>query len=384
MAHTSSTLEAEWSFLRAACSRSTSAQAFAARLQPAIRWQSLFDLAERHGVLPILYQRMSSVAESISADAMRAVQLSYETNLHKAMLLSLELIRIYDRLAEDGIEVLAHKGLALAEAVYGDIALRRAGDIDLLIQACDFPRIRDSVRELGYTPHLQMSQMQERAYLKSGYECAFDGTAGPNLLEVQWALQPRFYAVDFDMDGLFRRAVIIAVAGRPMKTLSAEDSFLVLSLHAAKHVWGRLIWLCDLAGIMHLPDLDWGAIAAQGKKLGIARILRVGMLLANRLLAAAIPAAADASLPQDAGAETLAEEIERHIGSGLVFNVESFAYFRLMLRLREHNSDRLRFLHRLIFTPGPGEWDAVRLPEALSPLYRLVRLSRLTARVLRA
>jgi len=107
-------------------------------------------------------------------------------------------------------------------------------------------------------------------------------------------------------------------------------------------------------------------------------------VLANRLLAAAIPAAADASLPQDAGAETLAEEIERHIGSGLVFNVESFAYFRLMLRLREHNSDRLRFLHRLIFTPGPGEWDAVRLPEALSPLYRLVRLSRLTARVLRA
>jgi len=348
-----------------------------------MRWQRLFDLAERHGVLPLLYQRLSGGAQLIPADAMGTLQRGYETNLHKAMLLSLELIRIYDRLAEDGIEVLAYKGLALAEAVYGDVALRRAGDIDLLIHACDFPQIRDAVRELGYTPHLQLSKPQERAYLKSGYECAFDGTAGPNLLEVQWALQPRFYAVDFDMEGLFRRAAVVAVAGRPMKTLSAEDSFIVLSLHAAKHVWGRLIWLCDLAGIMNLPDLDWAAIAAQAEKLGIARILRVGMLLANRILAASIPAATDARLPQDATAEKLAEEIERHITSDFVFNVESLAYFRLMLRLREHNSDRLRFLHRLTFTPGPGEWEAVSLPAALSPLYRLVRLSRLTARVLR-
>lgn len=381
MAYISSTLEAEWFFLRAACSADSTPEALA-QLRPSVRWQSLFDLADRHGVLPLLYQCLSASAELIPADAMRILRVSYETNLHKAMLLSLELIRIYDRLAERGIEVLAYKGVALAEAIYGDIALRRAGDIDLLVHACDFPRIRDAVGELGYSPHLQMSQPQERAYLKSGYERAFDGSAGPNLLEVQWALQPRFYAVDFDMEGLFRRAVTIAVGGRLMKTLSAEDSFIVLSLHAAKHVWGRLIWLCDLARIMGLPDLDWAAIAAQAKKLRITRILRVGMLLANRIVVAPIPAAADASLPQDAAAEKLAEEVQPLVTTN--FNTESFAYFRLMLRLREHKSDRVRFLHRLIFTPGPGEWDTVSLPAALSPLYRLVRLSRLTARALRA
>jgi hypothetical protein len=56
----------------------------------------------------------------------------------------------------------------------------------------------------------------------------------------------------------------------------------------------------------------------------------------------------------------------------------------LMLRLRERRADRLRFLSRLAFTPGPGEWKAVRLPVAFFPLYRLVRVGRLAARLMKA
>ncbi|HLZ43793.1 MAG TPA: nucleotidyltransferase family protein [Candidatus Sulfotelmatobacter sp.] len=384
MAHTTTALETEWSLLRAACSEIIRPLALASQQQASIRWKSVFDLGEYHGVLPILYRRLSSVEGLLSTDEMATLKQRYEANLHKAMLLSLELIRIYDRLSESGIEVLPYKGLALAEAVYGDIALRRAGDIDLLIHPADFPKIREALHEFGYTAHAEIPAARESAYLKSGYECAFDGRRGPNLLEVQWALQPRFYAVDFDMGGLFRRAVTISVAGRAMQTPSMEDLFIILSLHAAKHVWGRLIWLCDLARIMNLPTLNWTLIADQATHLGIVRIVRVGMLLANRILAAPIPSAAETKLPQDAAAEALADDIQPHVTAESLFDVESLDYFRFMLRLRERNSDRLRFLSRLIFTPGPGEWEAVRLPATLSPIYRLVRLSRLTARMLRA
>lgn len=383
MERTSSAHETEWSLLRAACSEVASQQDLALLLQQSIDWKILLDLADHHGVQPLLCQRLSSMAEFIPADEMRALEQNYQTNLHKAMLLSLELIRIYDLLASLGLKVLAYKGLALAQTVYGDIALRHAGDIDILIRASDFSRIRDAVQELGYTPHAPVPEAQERAYLKSGYECAFDGIAGPNLLELQWAIQPRFYAADYDMDGLFRRAVTVPVAGRIMQTPCAEDLYIILSLHAAKHVWGRLIWLCDLARLMNLPTINWTLIAERAKDLSIVRILRVGMLLANRMLGAPIPAAAEASLPQDAAAQAFAEEIEPSITRETLFNVESFEYFRLMLRLREAKSNRLRFLMRLIFTPGPGEWEAIQLPALLSPLYRLVRLSRLTARLLR-
>ena len=108
------------------------------------------------------------------------------------------------------------------------------------------------------------------------------------------------------------------------------------------------------------------------------------MQLANRLLGAAIPAAAQAALPDDSAALELVEEIESHIVSESSDNVESVSYFRLMMRLRERPADRRRFLQRLVFTAEPGEWQAVHLPAPLFPLYRLVRLSRLAARLVRA
>ena len=112
-------------------------------------------------------------------------------------------------------------------------------------------------------------------------------------------------------------------------------------------------------------------------------MLRVTMLLANRLLNAAIPAAAKTFFEGESETLALANEIQSHIVSEDIFNVESPAYFRLMLRLRERPADRRRFLQRLVFTPGPSEWQLVHLPPSLFPLYRLVRLSRLAARLVR-
>jgi hypothetical protein len=384
MPGTSATLEAEWSLLLAACSeipRQEKRDRIRLQSRQPIRWKFLFDLADRHGTQPLLYQALVDVEDAAPPAEMLSLKERYQTNLHKALFLSRELIRIVEHLSALGLDVMPYKGLALAETVYGDIALRQAGDIDLLIRPQDLARIRDAVGELGYTPHLTLSEAEERAYLKSGYECAFDGTAGQNLLEVQWAIQPSFYAIDFDMGELFQRAVTVTVADHSMKTPSREDLLLVLSAHAAKHVWGRLVWLCDIARIISEPTLNWSWIGAQAHALRIVRIVRVSMLLANQLLGVAIPAAAQANLPEDPEALALVEEIQTHVASESSYNVESLAYFRLMMRLRERRADRLRFLKRLAFTPGPGEWQAVRLPGPLFPLYRLVRISRLAARL---
>jgi hypothetical protein len=387
------TLDSEWSVLLAACSvipAEEKREHLRSLLRQPIRWDSLLDLSVRHGTEPLLYEAISSIAErdpdAIATDTMRALQQGHQLNVRKSLLLSRELIRILDRLENLKIEAIPYKGLALAEFLYGDIALRQSGDIDLLIRPQDFPRVRDAVRDLGFMPHTVLSKAQERAYLKSGYECSFDGSAGPNLLEVQWAIQPRFYAIDFDMAGIFERAVTVNVAGRAMRTPSAEDLFLTLSAHAAKHVWGRLIWICDLARIMAVPNLNWPWIASQARALGVVRILRISMLAAHKLLGVAISNAASQSFfaNGDAVADAVTEEIQTHLVSETPYNAESLSYFRLMLRLRERASDRRRFLQRLIFTPGPGEWDAVRLPGPLFPLYSLVRLARLTARLVRS
>jgi hypothetical protein len=350
-------------------------------LLPQIQWKIVLDLASKHGVLPLLTQCLSKTAEKIPADILQNLRHEYQTNLHKALFLSRELIRILDRLSSAGIQVMPYKGLALAESLYGDIALRQSGDIDLLIRPDDLARVQMAVGELGYAPHITFSKAEQEAYLKSGYECAFDGVAGRNLVEVQWAIQPRFYAVDVEMEGLFRRAVNITVAGCATKTPSTEDLFVILALHAAKHLWGRLIWVCDLARLSALSSMNWKWVGDQAEDLGVTRILWVSLMLAERLLESPIPAGAKAYLSQDSIAPGLAEEIMRCQAQDVTVHVESLAYFRWMVRLRERRGDRIRFISRLIFTPGPGEWAVVRLPRPLSPLYRLLRISRLAARV---
>lgn len=345
--------DAEWAFLCAAVSGENSdrLRLLAAR----VRWRALFDLAERHGVQPLVFQALSRSEGMIPAPEMRMLTQLYQTNLHRAMLLARALIHLVDHLASKGIEVLPHKGVALAESLYGDMALRQTGDIDLLIHAGELAKIQEAVRELGYVPHSSLSAAQQRASLKSGYECVFDSRAGRNMLEVQWAILPRFYAIDFNQEDLFRRAVSLKVAGYLMKAPSAEDLFLVLCVHAAKHVWGRLIWLCDLARMMVLPQLDWAWIAEQARKLGIVRIVRVSLLLTSRLLRVDIPETAALHPGSEPDTESLANEIEGYITAAAEFNVESVAYFRLMMRMRENRRDRMRFLSRLILTPGPGE-----------------------------
>ena len=376
-------LDSEWKLLLAACAtvpQTEKAARIGSSLQSAIRWNPLFHLADQHGLTCLLYRSLSGFRDIVPVSEMGELDRRHESNLHKVLLTARELIRILDRLDSLEIDVMPYKGPALAETLYGDIAARQAGDIDLLIHARDLARIKNAVHELGYTTHLALSEKEERAYLVSGYECAFDGAAGKNLLEVHWAVQPRFYAVDFDIESLFRRAEPVTVAGRNVRTLSLEDQVLVLSVHAAKHMWKRLIWLCDIARLMHLPAVDWNWIETEARDLGILRILRVTLLLAQHLLQAAIsPAIAETTIG-DTEAQTWSESIAAQIKGGASLDVESMPYFQTMMRLRERRRDRVRFLWRLALTPGPGEWKSVHLPAPLFSFYRLVRLSRLAAK----
>lgn len=383
MAITSFAEEPEWQLLLAASRADRSPEEISSLLQLPIPWNKLLGLAENHGVSPLLYRALIPFPKSIPDDVSVRLASRHQTNIHKAMMLSRELICILEILAEKGIEVMPYKGPTLAELVYGDIALRQTGDIDLIVRAEDVGPTREALRSLNYSPHVVLPAKQEKAYLQSSYEYGFDAPAGRNLLEIQWALQPRFYAVDLNVSDLFQRAITASVSGHAARTLSFEDLFIVLSLHAAKHVWGKLIWLCDLTRIMSMENLDWTQIGASAKRFRIRRILTLNLLLANRILGVSVPPAAE-KVVLEAGAEDLVEKIQATVFSSTPFDTESSDYFRLMLQLRESVIDRLRFVWRLALTPGPAEWASIRLPDGLFPFYRVVRLSRLASKLARS
>lgn len=374
--------QSQWNFLLAASSfqPAEGQKLQLRRILPEIDWATLLHLAHEHGTSSLVYQNCLLLNDVVPADALAELRRRHERNVQKSLLFARELIRILNSLDSLGIPAIPYKGVALSEVYYGDMAMRHSGDIDLFVRRSDVERCKKAVVDLGYVPRLVLPELALNHYLASGYECTFNGPLGQNSLELKWALQPHFYAVDFDIHGLFRRAVNVSVAGRSLKAPSPEDLLLVLSVHAAKHVWGRLIWLCDIVRILQRDHLDWDWVQSRAREMGVARILHVTLLLTNRLLGQAIPGPLEAAVVADQNAQSLTDEIAGAVKAGVSYDQRQDSYFRLMMRLRERNADRVRFLTRLTFTPGPGEWNAIRLPRLLFPAYRAVRMVRLAAR----
>jgi len=373
---------AEFQLLLACCSLLKSEDAdVRSKIQPSLDWRQVLRLAEHHNVVPLVYQALREISDRMPAAILDELHTRYQSNARKNLRITAELLRILDCLESHGITAIPFKGPVLAEAIYGNLALREFSDLDILVRRGDFLRAKEAVRELGFRPGWCLSNAEERAYLTSGYECAFDGPAGRNLLELQWGIVPAFYAVDFDLEGFFERVSRFDLANRSVGTLSPEDLLLSLSVHAAKHAWIRLCWLRDIAGVVQSEAINWERVWREANRLGVERILGINLRLANLLLDAGAPLFEGPS--DHAEIDALCERVAADMPSSEECNTESLDYFRLMLRLRERRSDRARFALRLLFTPSVGEWSVVRLPGPLFPLYRLIRLVRVAGRFLR-
>jgi hypothetical protein len=351
-------------------------------LEAGVDWQQVLRLAEDHSVVPLVYRALRGASDAVPAATLDDLRGRYEQNARRNLKFAGELFRILDCLEAHNVVAIPYKGPVLAETVYGDLALRYFSDLDILVLPSDVLRAKIALQTLDYTPSSQFSGAEERAYIATGYEYPFDGPAGRNLLEIQWGFLPKFYAVEFDCRTVFERAVTASVSGRLVRALASEDLLLALCVHAAKHAWIRLCWLRDIAGVVASPPLDWDLIEQRARNLGIARILGISLLLAHRLLGADFPDSRRENLQADQELDSISEEIAQRMPVAQDYNAESLPYFRLIFRLRERASDKFRFAFRLAFTPSRGEWAVMRLPAPLFPLYRIIRVFRLAARLL--
>jgi len=397
-------------------------------------WQRMLGLVDYHRVVPQVYGELSTLSHLVPRHALDALRSRYQDNARKTLWFTGELVRILNHLESAGINALPFKGPVLAETLYGEVTQRQFCDLDVLIRPADVPKAKAALLGLGYQCEPDLRPSEEPAYIGSGCGYVFHSPAGQNLLDLQWRMAPRFYSFDFDVAVFFDRAERIILGGRdcvatqfptkneaacknreaaadcsprrkpwvesrtlpspsgtndqaqhslgcPMRTLRAEDLMLVLCVHAAKHVWVQLSWLCDIAQLAKSRQLDWNAIQDDARRLGIERIVSLNLLLAHKLLGSTLPPAIQKLLQDDPSTTVLADEILRVIERSTHYDTESLPYFRLMMRLRERWQDRARFLWRLAVTPSVSEWSAVQLPKPLHPLYRLVRLWRLAKRL---
>ena len=375
----------EFGLLLACCAANFNAargESLSSFLNQTLDWEKFYELAAFHNVEPLAYSRLlthrdqlpSEVAQKFERDATRFAQ--------RALLFTRELLKILRILGEKQVPAIPFKGAVLAQIAYGDVTLRQFSDLDVLIRADDYKAAVEAIATIGYEPSTKLRPEIESEWIRTGYERSFDGPLGKNFLELQWRLLPRFYAVDIELERFMSRASQITLCGEQVKTLSSEDQLLALCIHASKHAWMRLSWISDVARLATTTPIDFTLARERALELGVVRIVAVSLWLATTLLGSEIPKefADDVTDHEKRKIGNLVEEIASR---GTDYPTDTTEYFRLMIALRERWSDRAKLVWRLLTTPNVGEWESVRLPKLLFPLYRVVRLQRLAGRALK-
>lgn len=162
-----------------------------------------------------------------------------------------------------------------------------------------------------------------------------------------------------------------------MNTLGVEQLLVYLCMHGGKHSWARLSWLCDFHhALKAYRDASWPRVWALARENGSARMVEVGLLLVESMLdGGALTAAAAQGRREDAEAKKIAELIRRRLRNSTA--AEPSLDFRVQLRSRERQRDRLRYIWHVLATPHPADIALLGLPRALHGVYYVIRPVRL-------
>jgi len=351
----------------------------ARRMAALVDWAATIALAERHRLVPFLHRHLRDAPLPPAAAAeLRAL---HRDGVHRGLEMAAELRRLVDALAAGGVDALAYKGPALAMRAYGQLGMRAFLDLDLLVRPGDVPRALELLAAAGYVLGLALSRAQERAFRRVDGDYPLVHRETGRLVELHARVSSERFCMPISTESLMLRSTTVPLGGGEVRTLGDDDLLVVLAAHGAKHRWKRLEWVAALAELLRAGRGDVDAALALAAELRARRTLLLGLSLARRLLDAPLPTSAAAAIDADAGLAALVAGAEARLfgdepgdGDGTTANL------LFNLRARDGVVDRAKYAARWLFAPSPEDWRWARLPDALFPLYRLLRPVRLLLR----
>ena len=347
-------------------------------LQKGVDWDVLVGAAFKNGLLPLLYLNLKSCASDlVPAPVAAHLRELFLSNARRNLLLADELVNLLGLFQANAVDALPFKGPALAELVYGDPTLRQFADLDILIREADFWKAKGLLEAHGYRQEPPLTNAQTANILRHQYNVSFVRDGG-RIVELHWRFTSPDFSLPVDMERLWTRLDARPLQGVIIQALRAEDLLLVLCVHGSKHLWERIVWLCDVAELINgREDMDWQYTLRQAHEFGNERILFLSLLLAHDILRATIPEEVHKLAYGDAAARSLAEQIRRrcHAGGGTPGIYESL---RFLLESRANFRDKLRYCRSAV-TPTERDLSLLPLPAFLSPLYYLFRPVRMLA-----
>ena len=342
--------------------------------QARLDWDYVIATAFNHGLVPLLQKHLAAAAsDRVPGQILARLKRESVANSQSVLHLIGKQLKVYRTLKEHGIRVAIFKGALLAQIAYGEVGLRQAGDIDLLIHSRDFAQTRSLLESLGYEMTPQLTARQLASHLAFHCEIPFVRDEWFTVVDLHWGLAPRSFVFDVEADAVMSRLQPVSLAGTMVETFGVEDMVLYQSMHGAKHLWRRLEWIVSLAELVRVSEIDWPAVMHRAESARATRMLALGLRLVEAFTDVEPPAQIDPEGAMKALAAQIKSEI--FLVSRTADSSETNLYnFKIMDRKR----DALLSTVRSLLVPTFPDWEALALPAPLHSLYYAVRPLRLS------
>jgi len=344
-------------------------------LESPIDWDYLITTARQHALLPLLHKHANS--DRIPGHVRSTLKRESVMNAQAVLFLTGKALEVRKLLNAHSIENALFKGPLLSELAYGEVSLRQAGDIDLLIHREDFKRTKELLASLGYQMHPQLTPAQQASHLAFHCEIQFVRDDWFTVVDLHWGLSPRSFVFGLTEDEVMSRLQTVSFAGAETKTFSTEDLILYQAMHGAKHLWRRLEWIASLAELVrNLEEFSWSDIVDRAIKARATRILALGLRLAENF-GVELPSQVTKTLDGEDHMKKFANKIWNEMFSARTW-ADSTETNIFNMKIMDRRRDALASMLRAIFVPTLSDWEALSLPTAMHPLYYAIRPMRLT------
>jgi putative nucleotidyltransferase-like protein len=339
-------------------------------------WDYLIAVAYAHGLLPLLHKHMAT--DLVPAQILSRLKRESVANSQNVLHLTARQLRVYKLFKENNVPVAIFKGPLLSQMAYGEMSLRQAGDIDLLITRGDFVQARLLLESLGYEMTPQLTPAQLSSHLNNHCEIQFMRDEWLTVVDLHWDLAPRSFVFGLKAEDVMSRLQSVSLAGTTVETFGAEDLLLYQSMHGAKHLWRRLEWISCLAeSVRATTAIDWDTLVDRAASAHATRIFALGLRLVEEFSDVPVPSDVFALVDPDKTMQRMAGQIRAQLFTtfGPAESTETNLY---NLRIMDRKRDALVSALRSIFVPTLPDWQSLALPASLHSLYYAYRPLRLS------
>lgn len=290
--------------------------------------------------------------EVLPSESLKTLVAQIRHTIVRNALQKLRLQQLLEACAGKDVPVMLVKGLWLVHCVYGDVAARDSGDIDLLMHPCDVQSFTALAQSLGFEMPVSAASPSADGHAVNEFTLQHSGDG--LVIDVHWSLTNPFTESPLDEDLLWERSELADLGGVMCRTLNLEDHLLYLCFHAAVHhrfcdVGPRC--LHDVAMVIRKPPrpIRWDGLVGRAHVLGWERAAWLMFSLVEEHLGVPVPA----RVMQDLHRGSPYDKAVRQRSLEAIFAREENSLYRLVARLAAPQpAGRVTAIRQLLFPPG--------------------------------